>query len=387
MVNSISRAGRRVSVILFAVVLFVALWVPAQAQAAPTSSEKQAEAQAALISLNAMQSTLEQASNDYYLALDELESAQAACEEAQARIDSATEEIAGLQERLGKRVNRMYRDGSASFLDVLLGATSFNELSYAWDILMSINESDADLVRQTKALREEIASQKAILDEQSQRAAEKTEEARQIQAEAEATVANIQATYDGLSAEAAELLEQERQAQIAAEEAAAQAVVDAAIADAQANQNRSAQAQVESPDQPLEGGAAPDSQDDPSSDQQNSQQAPSFTPSYDAVTGNAIVDRAYGCLGAGYEYNTCGPSTFDCSGLVSYALTGSYTRVGSTYTFMNYPQVSDPQPGDIAVNAEHCGIYIGGGQMIHAATYGVGVITGPVQGGMIFVRP
>ena len=47
---------------------------------------------------------------------------------------------------------------------------------------------------------------------------------------------------------------------------------------------------------------------------------------------------------------------------------------------------SDPQPGDVAVNAEHCGIYIGGGQMIHAADYGIGVIVGPVQSGMIYVR-
>ena len=44
------------------------------------------------------------------------------------------------------------------------------------------------------------------------------------------------------------------------------------------------------------------------------------------------------------------------------------------------------QPGDVAVNADHCGIYIGGGQMIHCATYGVGVIIGPVQSGMVFVR-
>ena len=31
--------------------------------------------------------------------------------------------------------------------------------------------------------------------------------------------------------------------------------------------------------------------------------------------------------------------------------------------------------------------YIGGGRMIHAATERVGVIEGPVQAGMIFVRP
>ena len=80
------------------------------------------------------------------------------------------------------------------------------------------------------------------------------------------------------------------------------------------------------------------------------------------------------------------PGSFDCSGFVSYCLTGSYSRLGTTYTFLGWPRVSDPQPGDVAVNEGHCGIYIGGGQMIHAATYGVGVTIGPVQSGMVYVR-
>ncbi len=51
----------------------------------------------------------------------------------------------------------------------------------------------------------------------------------------------------------------------------------------------------------------------------------------------------------------------------------------TTYTFLTWTQVSNPQPGDVAVNENHCGIYIGGGQMIHAADYGIGVIVGPFR--------
>lgn len=110
-------------------------------------------------------------------------------------------------------------------------------------------------------------------------------------------------------------------------------------------------------------------------------------PSYDSYTGNAIVDRAYGWVGrADYVWGACTPGAFDCSGFVSYCLTGSYVRLGTTYTFLGWSRVSDPQPGDVCVNTDHCGIYIGGGQMIHAATEGVGVVVGPVQGGMVYVR-
>lgn len=111
------------------------------------------------------------------------------------------------------------------------------------------------------------------------------------------------------------------------------------------------------------------------------------TPPYNAVTGNAVVDRAYSYIGnAEYVWGACSPGEFDCSGFVAYCLTGNYARLGSTITFLGWPRVSDPQPGDVCVNVDHCGIYIGNGQMIHCATYGVGVIIGPVQAGMVYVR-
>ena len=105
-----------------------------------------------------------------------------------------------------------------------------------------------------------------------------------------------------------------------------------------------------------------------------------------SVNGGTVVSRAYSQLGKPYSWGACGPNSFDCSGFVSYCLTGSYTRIGTTMTFMGWTRVSNPQPGDVVTSATHCGIYIGGGQMIHAPHTGDVVKIGPVQAGMVYVR-
>lgn len=112
----------------------------------------------------------------------------------------------------------------------------------------------------------------------------------------------------------------------------------------------------------------------------------SNTTSGSNANGGTIVSRAYSQLGKPYVWGAYGPSSFDCSGFVSYCLTGSYTRLGTTLTFMGWTRVSNPQPGDVVTTATHCGIYIGNGQMIHAPHTGDVVKVGPVQSGMIYVR-
>lgn len=366
--NPLRVAGSAALSAVLAVGIMMPVAMPTEAYADPTSAEKQAEAQSVLASLNAMQAELDQASNNYYTALDEQEQAQQKMDEAQQRIDEANEQIAGLQERLGDRAKSMYRNGSASIIDVLLGSSTFTEFVNNWDLLDKMNQSDSELVNQTKDLRQQIEDEKAEYAAQEQVAAEKAAEAKKIQDEAQATVSEMQATYDSLSAEAAELLEQERAAQAAAEAAAAQQVLDEAADAAEDHQN---------------GGTTGGGNSGGGNSGGGSYQEPEYNP----VTGNAVVDRAYQWLGnAEYVWGACSPGAFDCSGFVSYCLTGAYSRLGTTYTFLGWQHVSNPQPGDVAVNADHCGIYIGGGQMIHCATYGVGVIIGPVQSGMVFVR-
>lgn len=106
-------------------------------------------------------------------------------------------------------------------------------------------------------------------------------------------------------------------------------------------------------------------------------------PSFDA---QETLNRAKQELGKPYRWDSVGPEAYDCSGLVSYCLTGIHARIGTTFTFMGWQRVSDPQPGDICTSNNHCGIYAGAGQMIHAPMEGAVVCYGPVQSDMIFVR-
>lgn len=381
--------ARKALACVTAAVLAASMSVPSTALAEPTSAEKTAEAQAALSALNSMQQTLDEASANYGKALEEHDAAVAAQQECQNRIDTATEEIATLQDDMGERMRASYRSGASSLSSILgmfLDSTSFKQLSEALSYMDSWNQETSDMVARTKDLREEVEEQKIEADRQEQIAAEKTAAAEAAKSEAEATVASMQATYDSLSAEAAALLEQERAAQAAAQAAQAQATVEASAQEAQQQQTGGSSNAGGSSDTGGSSNSGGSSSGGESSSGGSSSGGSSSQPEYNPSTGNAVVDRAYSQLGKPYVWGGVGPNGFDCSGLVSYALTGSYSRLGTTYTFMGWPQVSDPQPGDICTSWSHCGIYIGGGQMIHAATFGVGVIVGPVQSDMIIVR-
>ena len=210
-------------------VIALSLFVDPQVAHAVTAAEKQAEADAALTSLNAMEEKLDEAEANYHTAVSEQEDAQAKMDEAQKRIDEVNGQITDLQGRLGSRARSMYRSGATTFIDFLLGASSFQEFTQNWNILEQVNQNDADMVQEMKDLRAEVETQKAEYEAQEKVAAEKAAEALQIKEEAEATVAAMQQTYDSLSAEAAQLLEEERAAREAeeAEKARQQAQAEA----------------------------------------------------------------------------------------------------------------------------------------------------------------
>lgn len=362
----------------FAAILAVGLSVPAASAFAAPSDDKQAEAQAALQKLNQYQSELDQASANYEAAHQEQIDAQNRVDEAQKQIEEKTAQIEKDQQRLSDRARDMYRSGDTNFLDVILGASSFEQFATTWNMLETLNGNDAELVSETKTAREELQAAKQEAEEQAKVASDKAEEAKSVAEAADQKASEMQQTYNSLSAEAQELISQERAAQEAQQQAAAAAAEqngtagnDAATTITNNNRNNT---------------ASSNSSSGSNSNKNNASSSATNNSKPQSVSGNSVVSRAYSQLGKPYQWSAVGPNSFDCSGLVSYCLTGSYSRLGTTGTFMGWTRVSSPQPGDICVNSHHCGIYIGGGQMIHAPRTGDVVKVSSVHSGMIYVR-
>lgn len=113
----------------------------------------------------------------------------------------------------------------------------------------------------------------------------------------------------------------------------------------------------------------------------------SSSSSSGSYVSGSTVSRAYSALGKPYVWGAAGPNSFDCSGLVSFCLTGRYSHTYSSSDFVGLTKVSNPQPGDICVRVGHVGVYIGGGQMIHAPHTGDVVKISAVPSNMWYVRP
>ena len=324
--KSISQLRFAPALVAAAIVAIFALagTIYVQPAHAVSAAEMQAEAQAVLDELAAMQVTLDEASERYFACLQEYQAAVEKRDAAQAEVDELTAEISDIQDRLGGRAREMYRNGSSTFVDLLLGATTFEEFTQSWDMLNRLNEDDATLSARARDLRAQAEAKKAEYGEQAAIADQKSQEAGAAMEEAAALVEQIQATYDALSAEAQELY--------AAEQAAAYAAAA-----------------------PTEGGYVND--DGTVTDIQTGQVYAS-SAEYVSATGNVVVDRARAMIGSNYVWGGVGGADggFDCSGLVSYALTGSNTRLGNTTTFMGWNETSNPQVGDVAVNSYHTGI-------------------------------
>ena len=341
--------------------------------------------------LAAARTKLEQIGTQTQQIYDELATQTQALDQTAGEITQKQQEIADGQAKLSTYVAGEYKTGGLSLLQVLTGVDDLSDMLNRLFYYGKVSDKQAQTIQEVKELKQQLTDK---------------------QAEQEKNVASTQKKVDELNAQQAEAqsvvnsLDSQLQAELAAE-AEANAALQAGINASTAEKATVSSETAGTTENTNNGGGQSAGTNQGSSSNQTTQTqrpststptqqpstpAPTPTPSApsQSVDGGSVVSRAYSKLGCAYSWGGIGPNSFDCSGFVSYCLTGRYCRLGTTGTFMGWTRVSDPQPGDVVVNSYHTGIYIGGGQMIHASDYNTGVIISSVAAGMnnnyIFVR-
>ena len=323
--------------------------------------------------------------------------------QATADLEDAQKKEEKQYEDMKLRIKYMYEEGNTTFVEKLLTADSISELLNQADFVQSVHSYDRKMLQEYVDTKQQIADLKATLE---------TEMANmeQLQDDYEGEKQNLNATIETHRANVADFDVQLQAAVQAAAEAAAQreAELQASVNEITGGQNNGntggQSGNVGGSGQnsngntsvtPPQGGSGDTTggvEQTPSVPEIPQQPEQPVTPPVgDTSVGQAIVNVAYGYLGIPYVWGGTTTAGFDCSGMVQAA----HAAVG-----IGLPRVSEAQgacgqavgsmaealPGDIVCYGYHVGIYIGGGQMIHAPEPGDVVKVSSVYGSPWFRR-
>lgn len=292
--------------------------------------------------------------------------------QAQADLEQAQEDEKTQYAAMKLRIKYMYEAGDATALESLVSSEDFSDLLSKAEYVQSVHGYDRDKLEEYVATKQKIADLKDQLEtEQSQ--------LESMQTEYETEESNLTTLIDSKQAEVADLDSQ-------IQEAAEKAAKEEEERQKKAEEERQKQLQAASQNSTTTNSNSGNSNSSSSSNNKGNSSSSSSSSSGSYVSGST-VSRAYSALGKPYVWGAAGPNSFDCSGLVSFCLTGRYSHTYSSSDFVGLTKVSNPQPGDICVRVGHVGVYIGGGQMIHAPHTGDVVKISAVPSNMWYVRP
>ena len=348
-----SIAGWTPIAVLVAAAAAVLLLASTSASADPTVASKRAQAEAILAQVQTLQSNLEQTSNAYDSAAAQLQKIDASLQSNTRNLVAAKKSLAVAQEAIAQRLHDLYVNGNGdSTLEVLLGSNSLDDIITRLDAVQRISNQDATVLNAVKRYRKEVQTRRANLTSaraaQAQLVAQRAAQKQSI----EGSIAEQQRLLASVKDEIARIqaAEAQRQAELAAEARARLKAQQAAAAAAAAAQAQQPTASVPS--------YVPD---------------PVYDPNLPAPRYGNVVAIALQYLGVPYVWGGASPATgFDCSGFVMYV----YAQVGvslphnaaAQYGYGTPVPRDQLAPGDLVFfdGLGHEGMYIGGGQFVHA---------------------
>ncbi|MDU5107744.1 NlpC/P60 family protein [Clostridium sp.] len=307
-------------------------------------------------------------------------------------IEASKVEIEGKEEVLGKRLRELYKSGGqGSYITLLFSAESFADLISKIDSASRLVNIDKKIVKDLLEKKEKLDEKVASLEEKSNEIAKINEENKKILSElqdkkkeqevliAEAQVEQEKFDAQYLSVSERSLVEYQFGILGSSSEISELQSAIAQLRNIRDNQLKSPTV-VEEVNNAIEDAKV-------KIEDLQAQQAAAAMPNrgQSSATGNAIVDYAYGFIGTPYVYGATGPNAFDCSGFTSYVFRNA---AGIEISRTTYSQINvgtpvsygELQPGDLVFTygLDHVGIYVGGGQYIHAPQPGQSVKVSPV---------
>lgn len=313
--------------------------------------------------------------------------------QAEEDLESAKKLEEEQYESMKLRIKYMYEEGTSTALETLVSAESFTDLLNKAEYVAEVHIYD-------RSKLQEYVDTKQSVENLKEQLVEEQANMQTMQAEYEAEESTLTATleekreeiagFDQQIQAAAEAAAREAAEREAAEREAAERQADNAGGDNQTDTSGggntgSANAGSGSTGEQTGGSAGSNSSNGGSSSSSGTGSSNSGGGSISSGNTSAaqtIVNAAYGQIGVPYVYGGTGSGGWDCSGLVQYC----HSAAGISLPRTSQSQggcgiaVSNPQPGDIVCYGTHVGIYIGGGQMIHAPKPGDVVKVAAVYG-------
>jgi len=318
------------------------LCAAASANATPgTVAAKRAQAQQVLAQIQKIDDSLGAAVESYNLANVRLQKIESDQRENRVQLKLTRANLKIAQASLAARLVTAYTSTQDnSTLSVLLGATSLDDLLNRIEAVNSTSQQDASIVQQVTSFKAAIQRQRTELrrahSAQQTIVAQKAAQKQRI----EAQLASRRQLLSSIKGQIAQMraVEAAQQRQLAAE----------------ARSRLAGGVQV-----PVSGVGI-------------SASTPEGSTVAPPNVHGGVVGIAMRYLGVPYVWGGSSPSGFDCSGLVSYV----FAQIGVSLPHSSYAQfgigtpvsIGELQPGDLVffTGASHVGIYIGGGQFIHA---------------------